>query len=150
MKNLSQKDWPSALFLLIIGLGAVLGSMDYNMGSLARMGPGYFPTLLGMSLVLMGLLLLVGPRGEESKLKGSWRGRLRPWGCAIAGMLGFVILGQYGGFMVATFALIFISAFGDSNNTFKGNLSLAVLITVATVGLFHFGLRLQLPLFVWG
>src|SRR5690606_14528002 len=80
MNKLVQKDWPSALFILVIGLGAVLGSKSYTLGTLARMGPGYFPTLLGMLLILMGLLMLVGPRGDEVKTQGTWRGRLRPWG----------------------------------------------------------------------
>jgi|SRR5690606_9707266 len=150
MKKFAQKDWPSALFILIIGLGAVLGSKSYTLGTLARMGPGYFPTLLGMLLILMGLLMLVGSKGEEVRLKGAWRGRLRPWSCCAAGMLAFALVGQYGGFLPAIFALIFIAAFGDKANSFRSNLILASAVTVVTVGVFHYGLQLQFPLFVWG
>lgn len=150
MKNLAQKDWPSAFFLLIIGLGAVVGSASYNMGTLARMGPGYFPRLLGLALILMSLLILAAPKSEEQPLQGVLQGRLRPWGCTLVGMLSFVLLGQYGGFVPATFALVFIAAFGDKNNSCKTNLILAVGVTIMTIAIFHYGLRLQFPLFVWG
>jgi|SRR5690606_14386441 len=150
MNKLVQKDWPSALFILVIGLGAVLGSKSYTLGTLARMGPGYFPTLLGMLLILMGLLMLVGPRGDEVKTQGTWRGRLRPWGCTILGMLAFVLIGQYGGFAPAIFALILIAAFGDRANSTKTNVMLASAVTIVAVAVFHYGLQLQFPLFVWG
>lgn len=150
MKNLAQKDWPSALFLLIIGLGAVVGSASYSMGTLARMGPGYFPRLIGLVLVMMSLLILAVPKSGSQPLQGMLQGRLRPWGCTLIGMLSFVFLGQYGGFIPATFALIFIAALGDKNNSFKTNLTLAVLVTIMTVAIFYYGLRLQFPLFVWG
>lgn len=150
MKNLSLKDWSSAVFIFVIGLAAILGSGSYGIGTLSRMGTGYFPRLLGILMVMASILMLVGPKGDEVKLQGCCKGRWRAWSCTVLGMLIFVLVGQYGGFVPAVFALIFISAFGDHNNTAKENFILAICVTIATVGIFHYGLQLQFPLFVWG
>ena len=65
-------------------------------------------------------------------------------------MLAFVVLGQWGGLVPATFASVFVSAMGERENTVKGAALLSAVLTVFCVIVFHFGLTLQLPLFQWG
>jgi len=59
-----------ALFVLI-GLGVVLVAGDYPAGEAARMGPGYFPRLLGMALAVLGLVVMaLSQRGQEAAVAG--------------------------------------------------------------------------------
>ena len=54
-----QKDfWIGALFLFF-GLVAVVVARDYPMGTAGRMGPAYFPTMLGSLLILIGAIAVI-------------------------------------------------------------------------------------------
>jgi len=152
-----KSKYYSAGFIIFIGAATALGSLQYQMGTLARMGPGYFPLLLGALLVAIGLLVAVTPDSADEIRADSERERfavilrrhLRPWSAVVIGMLAFVFLGQYGGLVPATFALIFIAALGDASNSVKAAFWLAVGVVVFAVIAFHYGLRMQFPLFVW-
>lgn len=151
MRRLLNKDTFAALFVLLFGLGTILGSGQYETGSLARMGPGYFPKLLGFFLLFLGLILFFSPnKTAESLGVAGWLHRLRPWFFILIGLVSFVVLGLYFGFIPATFALIFLAGFADKNNTFKSLLILALLVTLFAVLVFHYGIGLQFPLIVWG
>ena len=54
MKIKSQKDFFSGLVFTLIGASFAYGATSYNIGTAARMGPGYFPLLLGVILALIG------------------------------------------------------------------------------------------------
>jgi hypothetical protein len=54
----SQKDFFSGLMFLIIGGGFAFGATSYSVGTAARMGPGYFPLLLGVLLAILGAFVL--------------------------------------------------------------------------------------------
>lgn len=53
------KDLWAGLMFLGFGLGFMIASKNYNMGTAVRMGPAYFPTLLGGILAVLGLIVLV-------------------------------------------------------------------------------------------
>ena len=57
MKLKSQKDFYSGLMFMAVGGAFASGATTYNVGTGARMGPGYFPLLLGVVLALIGLLI---------------------------------------------------------------------------------------------
>jgi len=154
-----RNKYYAAGFTIFIGVAAALGSLDYTIGTLARMGPGYFPLLLGMTLALIGVLIAITPdatdaAGAEDAKRESFntfvRHRLRPWGATAGGVIAFIVLGRYGGLVPATFALIFLAALGDRKNAIKACFWLAVGVVAFAVVAFHIGLRLQFPLFSWG
>jgi len=157
MRELS-KDRAAAVLLIAMGFGIVAFGLSYKIGSLNRMGAGFVPVVLGVLMMLTGVAIGVtaAPAGREAMtnpLPGDgqhggveWRG----WLCILSGVLAFVLLGQYGGLLPATFASVFISAMGDRNNTIRGAATLGAILTAFCVGVFHYGLHLQLPLFQWG
>lgn len=150
MRRLLNKDTFAALFVLLFGLGTIWGSGHYETGSLARMGPGYFPKLLGFFLVILSLILFFSPNKSTEDLGISgWIHKLRPWFFILMGLISFVVLGLYFGFIPATFALIFLAGFADKNNSFKTMLVLACLVTLVAVLVFHYGIGLQFPLLIW-
>lgn len=152
MKRLTnRRELSSAGLMMLIGLGTAIGSLDYQTGTLSRMGPGFFPLMLGLLLVLVSLLIIVTPVSQEDEQAHLPLSRqIRPWTLVITGMVAFIILGKYGGLIPAAMALIFISAMGDKNNTVKGALILAIAVTAVSVGIFHYGMQMQFPLFRWG
>jgi len=152
-----RRDYYGGALMCLTGAGAVVQGLDYNFGSLTHMGSGFFPTCLGAILILLGLSIAGmakrpsarKPRHEGVPIENTrpeWRG----WFCIIASIVAFVILGKWGGLLPASFAVTFISAFGDRDNTWKSALALAVVITLISVVVFWWALQLQFPLLAWG
>lgn len=149
--NINRQELLSAGLMMLIGVGTVAGSLNYDIRTLARMGPGYFPLLLGVALVIVGALILASPSVDpEDGLSPKGEPEYRAWGFVIASVVLFIVLGKYGGLVPATFVLVFVSALGDRSNTVVSAAALAAGITAMAVGIFHFGLQMQFPLFTWG
>jgi hypothetical protein len=141
------------LMMLIGGLAAAIGS-SYSVGSLSRMGPGYFPVGLGILLMLVGVGMAVTCWFEHAPRRAvgtdtppaEWRG----WTCIVGSTIAFIVLGRHGGFVPATAAVVFISALGDRNNTMKDAALLALAMIAVLVIVFWWALKMTFPLFVWG
>ncbi len=58
LKIVDQKQFLSGLFFLLIGLVA-LKKLPADLGTASEMGPGYFPMLLGICLILLGASSMV-------------------------------------------------------------------------------------------
>ena len=148
--NASQKrDLGSGALIFAIGAGATLLGLQYPIGTLADIGPGLFPTTIGILLAVTGLV--IGATRLEVHYKSSdnapdWRG----WGCIVGGTLAFAVLGLYFGLAVASFAIVFISALGDRNNSIPQAAMLAVAMVVVSIVVFWWALQLQMPLFKLG
>ena len=54
----SQKDFYSGLMFMLVGGAFAWGATSYSVGTGARMGPGYFPLLLGVVLAALGAAIL--------------------------------------------------------------------------------------------
>ncbi|CAB3741355.1 hypothetical protein LMG1866_05593 [Achromobacter ruhlandii] len=149
---IKREAWAAGT-MIVLGLGAIAQASTYNIGSLARMGPGMFPAILGVLLVLLGLIIArtafsapdVDEEAEDIPAP-EWRG----WGCIIGGLMAFILLGKYGGLVPATFALVFIAAMGDRQHTVRSAALLAVGVTILGIAVFSWALQLQFPLFRWG
>lgn len=153
-----KQKYLSGGLMLLIGIATALGGREYQMGTLGRMGPGYYPFLLGLVMVLIGALIIATPESAEEALHDQQRtsffdtarSHARPWLATIGGMVLFIVLGKYGGLAVATFGMVFLTAWGDHNNSLKACFWLAVAVTAFAVIVFHFGMQMQFPLFTWG
>ena len=144
-----KRDYYAGGLMLLLGLGAAVTGAGYKFGSLARMGPGFMPVMLGIVLAFLGLLI-AGTALASSEDDGKrflpdhpqWFG----WLCIISGPVLFIILGTYGGMIPAVFACVFVCALGDKTGTFKSSAVLAAGITVFGVLLFHYLLNIPFPL----
>ncbi|WP_321963689.1 tripartite tricarboxylate transporter TctB family protein [Paraburkholderia sp. J7] len=147
------REYYGGALMMLIGLGAVVQGTSYQIGSLTAMGSGFFPVALGVILVLLGVWIAGTAHRvsaeEEAKERRSpleWRG----WVCILGSVVAFVVLGKYGGLLPATFAVVFISALGDRQNSWISALLLAVAMTCVCVVVFWWALQVQFPLFTWG
>jgi hypothetical protein len=142
---MNNKRFLSGLMFLGIGAVAILIAQDYPMGSALRMGPGYFPIVLGGIMALFGVYELILGIMKSDPVKGNWSLRaliLLPLAAVIFG-----IMMENFGFIPALIALIFASAFSGNEFKFVEVLISAVVITAASVGVFIYGLGLPYPLF---
>jgi len=154
MRIKSQKDFFSGLLFLLVGAGFAWGATSYKIGEASRMGPGYFPLLLGVMLAIVGLLVMFVSLVVETE-DGDPVGRIawRPLFFVILSNLTFgVLLGglpsiglPYMGLMAAIFALTFIAALAGDEFRFKEVLILAIVLSVLSYTAFIWLLSLQFP-----
>lgn len=148
LSNKRTRDYVGGALMVLLGLGAIWQGTTYKIGTLSRMGPGFFPVALGTILALSGVAIAISakfaePAGEEKTLPPEWRG----WFCIGLSIVAFCVLGKYGGLLPATFAVVFISALGDRENTLKSALLLALAIMAVCLIVFSWALKLPFPLF---
>lgn len=149
---LHKKDFYAGLAMVLLGAGVALNSTTYNLGTLMHMGPGMFPFILGILLVIVGVMIfgsMLVALGEKERIlpeSMEWRG----WACILGGPVMFMVFGELFGMVAATFMCVFVSALGDKTATLKGSAVLAACITVSGCFLFSYVLKVPFPLFRWG
>jgi hypothetical protein len=145
-----NKDYYGGALMILLGLGAMAEGTRYHLGTLRRMGPGFFPAAVGALLVLCGILIALEGLARGNISDGTGRPEWRGWLCIAGGILAFILLGKYAGLLPATFGIVLLSALGDRQNTLKGALILAVAVCAVAVAVFWWALGIQFPLLTWG
>lgn len=147
MKIRNQKDFWSAVMFIIFGVLFMVWSTDYQFGTTQRMGPGYFPTVLGGMLVALGILVGIPSIKADAEVthvgKIGWRGLILILGSVIV----YALLLPRLGFVVSLVVLIVVSAMASEEFTWKAALISCVVLGVCSYLVFVKGLELQFP--VW-
>lgn len=156
MQIKSQKDFFSGLMFMIVGGAFAWGATKYSIGTGARMGPGYFPMLLGVMLAGLGAIitfksLVVETVGGDKIGKWAWKpmfyiiGANILFGLCLRGIpeIGLKSLGLIVGIYVVTFVSSMAEPGWKVKNTFFLATGLAVLSYLAFIVL----IKLQFP--VW-
>ncbi|MDF1480639.1 tripartite tricarboxylate transporter TctB family protein [Extensimonas sp. H3M7-6] len=152
----SQKDFFAGLMFMAVGVAFAWGASSYQIGTGARMGPGYFPLLLGVLLALIGAVVTFKAtvvETEDGDPIGRWA--WKPLVFILAANFAFgILLGGLPslgippmGLIVAIYALTFIASL--AGDQFKP-LEVAILATILAVGsyaAFVWALKLQFQ--VW-
>jgi hypothetical protein len=139
-----SKDFYAGLIFIAFGLVALIVGRDYTMGTAVRMGPGYFPTMLGWLLCFMGVVVSSrGILGAEDPVE---RSALRPF-LVIVALVAFAVALQPLGLVIAIVLLIVISALAGHEFHWGETLILAVILVVMSLVVFVWGLGLQFK--VW-
>lgn len=148
-----RRDYYAGILMILIGLGTVEQCRHYTFGTLTAMGPGFFPTCLGAILTTLGIAIAFSARRKREDTDADkktrhleWRG----WLCILSSLAAFVLVGKYGGLIPASFAIVYISAMGDRDHTFRSAFVLASAVTAVSVVVFWWALQVQIPLFTWG
>jgi Tripartite tricarboxylate transporter TctB family len=141
MRN--PRDFWTGVIYLAFGASAVLLAREYGLGTTLRMGPGYFPTVLGAALVGIGLVSLA----RAGLRDGSPIGPIRLTGLlAICGAtLGFGLLVRGAGLVVALPLLVLLSARASVHFRWRPTLILAAGLTLFCVLVFLKGLGVPVP-----
>ena len=145
MQIKSPKDfWAGAMFIAFGAGMAAIAIKDYQMGNAVRMGPAYFPTVLGGLLAMLGLVLLL----RALALKGGKirQFHFRPLLLILAACVAFGYFLKPLGLLGALLLLVFVSAYGGHEFKWKEVLILYALLFVFSVLVFVKGLTLPFPI----
>lgn len=141
-----SNDLASGLLCIAVGVAfAVYAQVNLNMGTIFRMGAGYFPFILSCLLVFLGVLLCLRQIGK-AHLRSSpaaWRGILF---LTLAPLLFGLTLEPLG-FVPAVFLVVFISCFASPQMTLRIALAFTVGMTLLCVLIFYYALGVTVQLF---
>ena len=156
MKIKSERDFFSGVLFCAFGVAFAWGATTYNVGSGARMGPGYFPLIVGILIAIMGAAITfktmtVETADGEPVGKIAWKPLIFIIGANL--MFGVLLGGLPSvglppmGLIVAIYALTFIAGLAGDKFSFKASAVLATLLAVGSYLAFVVALKLQFP--VW-
>jgi putative tricarboxylic transport membrane protein len=141
---LESKDFWAGLFLIAVGAAAIILARNYTFGTSLRMGPGYFPTVLGGLMILFGLYTLVSGLRSSEKLEGSWSLRALIVLPIALCLFGFLI--DRAGFIPAMLVLVFGSSLASTEFRPIESLLFAIFMTALCAVVFVWALGLPYPL----
>ena len=158
----SQKDFFSGLMFMGVGVAFAWGATTYNVGEGARMGPGYFPLMLGVLMAILGAVitfksLVVETEGGDRI--GSWAWKPLVY-IILANLVFGVLLGGLPsiklpamGMIAAIYALTFIASMAETGWKVKNTFILATVLALGSYVAFVLVLKLQFavwPTFITG
>lgn len=151
----SQKDFVSGLLFTAFGTAFAVGAQNYGMGVAAKMGPGFFPSMLGIILAFIGAVVLIGaltkgaPGGDKVGALA-----LKPLFFIIAANLLFgVMIGGLPsiglpamGLIVGIYVLVLVASFAGDTYKLKEVLILATVLAIGSYLAFIKLLKLTFPI----
>ena len=145
MKIRNHRDFWAGVMFIAFGLLFMVLSRQYQIGTAAKMGPGYFPMILGGLMAFLGLLVLLPSiRARTPEVKVS-RIDLRSNALVLLAVIVYALTLPKLGFIVALFLLILISSLASHEFRLKETLISSVVLLVFSWLVFVKGLELQFP-----
>jgi hypothetical protein len=141
----APKDFWSGLMFLAFALTTMLAARGYSMGSAGRMGPGYFPMLLGFVLAGLAAVLIVRSFAFEGEALP--RLQLGPLSVMTFAVCLFALSVEPLGLVVSLAILVLVAARAGHEFRLGETVALAAALIVFSVGVFVYALKL--PLAVW-
>jgi hypothetical protein len=143
---LRSKDVLAGLLFAAFGTIALLVAQGYKLGTTMRMGPGYFPAVLGGILLLFGGFLVWRGLRRPEAIEGGWG--WRPLALVTLSMLLFGFLLPRLGLVPAIAATLVVSAMAGREFRWKEALVLVAVLEAFAVLLFVGLLKLPFRLFL--
>ena len=162
MKIKSQRDFFSGLMFMGVGIAFAWGATTYTVGTGARMGPGYFPLMLGILLAIIGAVMafkatVVETVGGDKIGKWAWKPLVFillanfTFGVLLGGLPSIGVPAM--GLIIAIYALTIIAGMAGDQFSLKSSILLATALAIGSYVAFIWALKLQIqvwPTFITG
>lgn len=170
MPRVGARDLLAGLVVMALGGFVVWHGLGYRLGTVSRMGPGFFPVMLGWLTVALGALLvasaLIGPAlgrwfgasglgasgaeaGEEAGRWGLPRVAWRPLLAVLAAIGCFALLLRLVGLLPAIAVTVAVASLGDRAVRLHEVALVGLGAVVGAWAIFHVGLGLTVPILRW-
>lgn len=143
----SQKDVLAGALLILIGSGAATISLGYRLGSISRMGPGYFPLIVSVLIVLFGLVVVANAfwAGRRDKIEFDF-GYLRKLAILLAAICAFAVTIRSLGAVIAISLLVSIGRLAGGVPSLREVISICIVMILICIVVFNYLLGMNLPL----
>ncbi len=143
-----KRDFFAGLLFIAIGLGFFVTGFQYNLGSAARMGPGYFPVMLSGLLIVIGVVVSLRSlvKTDDTDARPLVSANVKSVASVIGGTVLFGIVLANLGLVLAIFALVITSSAAAGRAFHWQTFALAVALSAFSAAIFVFALGLSIPL----
>jgi hypothetical protein len=135
-------DLAGGLLVVAGGCAVALGATSYQIGELTRMGPGYFPLVVGVVLTLLGLGLVLQSRTTATALPML---RLRPALAVFAGLIFWALTLERLGLVPSTLGLVILVSFAQDKPSLVMIGATAAFLIAFSLGVFVYALAIPIP-----
>lgn len=144
------RDLAAGILMISVGLAVALyASSHYQVGSAARMGPGFFPTMLGWVLAFLGLVIALLSFRKVVHAIEPPPFTLRPFVAVIAAVALFALLITRIGLVPTTVLMVIVTSSGSNSFQLRRAVVLGVVLSAIAWLIFSLGLQMTLPAFAW-
>ena len=130
---------------IVLGLFFALFAQNYDLGTAQRMGPAFFPTVLGGLLALIGVIVLLKGLGHTEDDHQVEKFHFGPLAWVLGSVVVFGATLRWTGILVSMFLLVTISSMGSHEMRWKEVVGLSVGMAVLTYLVFIVGLKMTIP-----
>jgi hypothetical protein len=142
--NRNPKDlWTGALFIAV-GLAAIFFVRNHQMGTAMRMGPAYFPTILGLLQVAIGIAVTLRALVRPGLPLGPFA--LVKIALVLGAILLFGLLLRPLGLIIAIIIIVVLSAYASKDFRWPVALALAAGIAICSTIIFVLLLGIPIPM----
>jgi hypothetical protein len=138
----SPKDLVAGLLFIAAGIAAIAIAANYTLGTAARMGPGYFPRVLGMLLIVLGAILAARSLRLTGPPLPGWK--WRPVLVTLGSVVIFGLIVNHAGLVVSTILLIVMASAASHEFRPREAVISGIALAALAVGVFVIGLKLQI------
>jgi hypothetical protein len=138
----SPKDLVAGLLFIATGTAAIGMATSYTLGTAARMGPGYFPRLLGILLIVLGMALALRSLRLNGPPLPGWK--WRPVLVILGSVTMFGLIVNHAGLVISTILLIVMASAASHEFRPREAVISGIALAVLVVGVFAIGLKLQI------
>jgi hypothetical protein len=147
MRVKNKRDFWSGVMFVLVGLFFALFAQNYEMGTPQRMGPAYFPTILGGLLAVLGAFIAFKALRVDAGEGEIEKFHFGPLAAVLVGVVAFGALLRPAGLVVALLAMMSIASLGSHEMKLKELVPLTVGLVLLVLAVFIWGLGLTIP--VW-
>jgi len=140
----SSKDFWTGLIYIFFGSSALIIARDYQMGTAIKMGPSYFPTILGGLMIIIGTISLIRSFLKTGTPIGGFT--FKGLTLVVVSTVLFGLLVRGAGLVIALPVLVFVSAFASREFRWGPSLIMAAGLTLFCIAVFLKGLGIPLPI----
>jgi hypothetical protein len=147
MRHRDTQDLVGGLALMALGLFAAYYAHEhYEIGNLRRMGPGFFPVSLGLTLAVLGVLVALPAWFRQgTAIQPAWK----TLGLVTLSLVVFSFTLKTLGLIAATALAVLLSSMADRSVAWKTRGLLCVGVAAVTYLIFIMGLGMHLPVWPW-
>ena len=145
MTSRNPKDLWTGIIYIAFGVAALVIARDYGWGTPRKMGPAFFPGILSVLLIVIGIISLVRSFVRPGSPVGrfTYKGLLMVTGATL--LFGLIVRGA--GLIIAMPVLIIGSAYASHKFSWRTSIIMAIVLTASCILIFLKGLGIPLPIF---
>lgn len=138
------QDFWSGLLFIGAGGSAIFLARSYSFGTADKMGPGYFPTILGGLLMLVGIVAVIRSLGRDGEALKAFHWRLMLYVLGATVLFGLLI--RNAGLLAAVAVMVFVSAAASVHFRWRTVVVSIIVMMALSALVFVKGLGLPIPL----